>query len=182
MLERLRGLMPPRLRGTGALVLACAGLALVSGAVAGPAIAQSYTYARTGTNDPGQCAAGKGPAVMLEVRGLKSGEGNLFVRAYPARKSDWLKSKRYVIRIDAAPRAGKVDVCVPLPAPGAYAIAVQHDVNGNRSTDISTDGAGMSNNPGFKTFLGIPRPPSVESVRFDAGSGVTRMTIRMVYL
>jgi len=182
MFERPSGLMPPRSRGKGALAIACAGLALVSGAVAGPAIAQNYAYARTGANEPGACAAGKGPAVMVEVRGLKSAEGNLFVRAYPARKSDWLKSKRYLIRIDAAPRTGKVDVCVPLPAPGAYAIAVQHDVNGNRSTDISTDGAGMSNNPGFKTFLGIPRPPSVESVRFDAGSGVTRMTIRMVYL
>lgn len=182
MFEQSCGCISPRARQTGWFVLACAGLAFSSGWVAESATAQTYTYARTGTNDLSLCSAGKGPSVLVDVRGLKSADGNLFVRAYPAQKSDWLKSKRYVIRIDAAPRPGKMDVCVPLPAAGAYAIAVQHDANGNRSTDLSTDGAGISNNPGFKKILGIPRPPSVESARFDASSGVTRMTIRVIYL
>jgi uncharacterized protein (DUF2141 family) len=74
-------------------------------------------------------------------------------------------------------------VCVPLPAAGDYAIAVQHDANGNRQTDVSTDGAGMSNNPGIKKILGlVPRPPGIDKVRFKAGSGITSMTISMQYL
>jgi uncharacterized protein (DUF2141 family) len=182
LLERSCSCISSRARRKVWLAGACVGLAIASGAAAGPTVAQTYTYARTGANDLGLCSAGKGPSVLVEVRGLKSADGNLFVRVYPARKSDWLKSKRYVMRIDAAPRAGKVDVCVPLPSAGSYAIAVQHDANGNRSTDLSTDGAGMSNNPGFKTFIGIPRPPSVESARFDAGRGVTRISIKMFYL
>lgn len=161
---------------------AVAGVALAA-AVAAPVAAQGYVYARSTGNDPAQCAAGKGPAVHITVTGLKSSDGNLFVRAYPATKADWLVSKRYVIRVDAKPRAGSTTVCVPLPATGDFAIAVQHDANGNRQTDVSTDGAGMSNNPGIKKILGlVPRPPSVDKTRFTAGPGVTRMTIAMQYL
>jgi uncharacterized protein (DUF2141 family) len=159
-----------------------AALAL-SGLIAAPLAAQGYVYARTMNNDLGQCAAGKGPAVRITVTGLKSAAGYVFVRAYPARSADWLKSKRYILRVDAAAQAGSIAVCVPLSAQGDYAIAVQHDVNGNRKTDVSTDGAGMSNNPGIKKIIGlVPRPPSVEKTRFTAGPGITRITIAMQYL
>lgn len=164
-----------RLARTGAAGLALAGL------VAAPFAAQA-AYGRAGSNDLGACEVGKGPAVHITLTGLKSSSGNLFVRAYPATKADWLVSKRYVMRVDAKPRAGSMTVCVPLPAAGDYAIAVQHDVNGNRQTDLS-DGAGMSNNPGIKKVLGlVPRPPTVDKTRFSAGSGVTRMTISMQYM
>ncbi|MFM7403363.1 MAG: DUF2141 domain-containing protein [Erythrobacter sp.] len=164
------------------MVRATALTAVLAGLVAAPLTAQAYVYAQRASNDLGQCAAGKGPAVRIAVNGLKSADGNLFVRAYPPSKNDWLKSKRYLIRIEARPQAGSTTVCVPLPAVGDYAIAVTHDVNGNRKTDISTDGGGMSNNPEVKRFLGlVPRPPSVDKVRFTAGPGVTRMTIAMQY-
>ena len=164
------------------LPAALSGLVL-AGAAAAPIAAQTYTYARSGPNDLSLCSPGKGPAVRIAVSRLKSSAGNLFVRAYPAKSSDWLESKRYVMRIDAAPRQGSMTVCVPLPAPGDYAIAVQHDVNGNRKTDFSLDGAGMSNNPGIKKILGlIPQAPPLEKVRFTAGPGVTRMTVSMQYL
>lgn len=171
-----------RTAGKAMLVAAAAGLAF-GGSVAGTALAaQNYTYARSGPNDMSLCAPGKGPAVRVAVSGIKSSSGNLFVRAYPANSSDWLKSKRYVMRVDATPQPGNVAVCVPLPATGDYAIAVHHDVNGNRKSDLS-DGAGMSNNPGIKKVLGlVPRPPSVDKVRFSADSGVTRMSISIQYM
>jgi uncharacterized protein (DUF2141 family) len=161
---------------------AAAGLVLAAAIVA-PVAAQGYVYGRVASNDPGLCAAGKGPAVHITVTGLKSAEGNLFVRAYLANKADWLVSKRYVMRVETRARAGSMTVCVPLPSTGTFAIAVQHDANGNRKTDFSTDGAGMSNNPQIKKILGlVPRPPSVDKVSFTAGPGVTRMTIAMQYL
>lgn len=167
--------------GQAALPMAAAGLVLTS--ITAPLAAQTYTYARSGPNDLSLCAPGKGPAVRIAVSGLKSSSGNLFVRVYPARSSDWLESKRYVMRVDAVPQQGSMTVCVPLPAAGDYAIAVQHDANGNRKTDLSIDGAGMSNNPGIKKVLGlVPRPPSLDKVRFTAGPGVTRMAISMQYL
>ena len=159
-----------------------AALAMVAVLGAAPVAAQGYTYGRIMTNDLGQCAAGKGPAVRVAVDGLESGNGNLFVRAYLADTGDWLKSKRYIMRVDARPQAGTTTVCVPLPAPGNYAIAVHHDTNGNKKSDLA-DGAGMSNNPKIKKILGlVPRAPAVDKTRFTAGAGVARMTINMQYL
>lgn len=149
------------------------------GGVASPLAAQ--TLGGKIANDMSLCAPGKGPAVRVEISGLKSSGGNLFVRTYRARESDWLKSRRYLHRIDTTPRKGAMTVCVPLPSAGDYAIVVQHDVNGNREKDFSTDGAGMSNNPEIKTFLGIPRAPGLDKTRFSAGSSVTRIAIQMRY-
>lgn len=146
-----------------------------------PASSAQSGYAQVISNDMAKCAPGKGPSVRLRITGLRSGEGNLFVRTYKATSGDWLKSKRYITRLDAKPRAGAMSVCLPLPAAGQYAIVVQHDENGNRETDFSSDGAGMSNNPEIGSFLGIPRPPSVGKAAFTAGSGVTPMTIAVRY-
>jgi uncharacterized protein (DUF2141 family) len=166
----------PRLARRTAVMAA---LAVVATA---PVAAQGYTYGRIMTNDLGQCDAGKGPAVRVVVSGLESGSGNLFVRAYPADTGDWLKSKRYIMRVDARPQAGNTTVCVPLPATGNYAIAVHHDTNGNKKSDLA-DGAGMSNNPKIRKILGlIPRPPAVDKTRFTAGAGVSRMTINVQYM
>ena len=160
--------------GLGALALG------VSLALA-PASSARTGYANVLSNDLSQCAPGKGPAVRLRITGLRSSSGNLLVRTYHARGSDWLKAKRYISRIDAKPRAGAMTVCVPVPGPGRYAIADQHDENGNREMDVSTDGTGMSNNPAIGSFLGIPRPPSVDKTAFSVGTGVTPLTITVRY-
>lgn len=158
-------------------------LALFAGATAfyAPTLAAQSGYANVISNNLSKCASGKGPAVRVRITGLKSSRGNLFVRTYKATSRDWLKSKRYLTRLDARPRAGSMTVCVPVPAAGRYAIAVQHDANGNRKMDVSKDGAGMSNNPSIGSFLGIPRPPSVGKATFNAGKGVTNVSIRMRY-
>jgi uncharacterized protein (DUF2141 family) len=133
-------------------------------------------------NNMGRCAPGAGPAVRVDVSGIKSADGIVIVRAYHARENEWLKAKKYFAKVHEPARKGQMSVCIPVPAAGGqYAIAVQHDVKGNYSTNFSTDGAGMSNNPVVKTFIGIPRPPAVEQVAFAAGSGVTRVAIEMRY-
>ena len=146
-----------------------------------PSTAAQSGYANVISNNLSKCSAGNGPAVRLRITGLKNSSGNLFVRTYKATSGDWLKSKRYLSRLDARPSKGAMTVCIPVPSAGRYAIAVQHDINGNRQLDFSTDGAGMSNNPGIGSFLGIPRPPSVGKAAFSAGSGVTNLSIRVRY-
>lgn len=165
--------------GAGIAALGAAGALAFAGAE--PARAQQ-SYGVKIANDMSQCAPGKGPAIRLRVTGLRSGSGNLFVRTYFAKDSDWLRSRRYIHRIDMKPKKGVTYACVPVPRAGQYAIAVQHDANGNREKDFSTDGAGMSGDPVIRTFLGIPRPPALEETRFSAGKGVTRLSIEMRYL
>jgi uncharacterized protein (DUF2141 family) len=151
------------------------GLALGSAASAQPG------YGNVIGNDMSKCAADKGPAIKIMISGLKNSAGNLYVRTYRASSSDWLKSKRYLSRLNAQPRRGSVTVCVPVPSAGEYAVAVQHDVNGNAQTDLTIDGGGISNNVAIKRVLGIPRPPAVSQAAFSVGKGVRELAIRIQY-
>lgn len=152
-------------------VLAAAGLALGSGAAAaGQEI----------SNDLSRCAAGKGPAVLVNVRGVKETAGRIRVQSYPANSSAWLAKGRWLHRVESRANAGSMSFCVPVPAEGKYGIAVRHDINGNGKTDISKDGGGFSNNPSI-SILNLGKP-SVNKVAFQAGPGVTRITINLKYM
>ena len=134
-------------------------------------------------NDMGRCAAGAaGSAVLVDVSGFDKAVGIIRVQSYPATKSAWLEKGQWINRIEmpARPNGGQMLFCVPVPGPGRYAIAVRHDRNNNGKTDISEDGGGFSNNPKASIFnLG---KPSVDKAAFAAGSGVTRISIKLQYL
>ncbi|MEP2236266.1 MAG: DUF2141 domain-containing protein [Alteripontixanthobacter sp.] len=151
------------------LALATAGLALAS-----PAQAQ---YRQKINHDPSRCDAG--PAAMVTITDVKSSSGTIRVQSYRGTEADWLEKGKWINRIELPARAGTMRVCMPLPASGTYGIAVRHDVNGNGKTDLRADGGAMSNNPSLNIFnLG---KPSYKKTRFDAGSGVTSLSIRMRY-
>jgi len=164
-------------------VLALAAGAVVAGLAVPASLAAQPKFTNLIPNDMSRCASGAGPAVLVEVSGIKSADGLVIVRAYNAQAGEWLKAKKYFAKIHEPARKGRMNLCVPVPQVGGqYAIAVQHDVKGNYATNFSTDGAGMSNNPVVKTILGIPRSPPVEKVAFPAGAGVTRIAIAMRYM
>lgn len=132
------------------------------------------------SNDMSKCSAGKGPAIQVNVRGIKGLTGKIRVQNYPATSSAWLAKGRWLQRIESRASASALNFCVPLSASGKYAIAVRHDKNGNGKTDISSDGGGFSNNPSINVLnLG---KPSVGKVTFTAGPGITTITVNMKYL
>jgi uncharacterized protein (DUF2141 family) len=152
-------------------LLAAFGLTLASGAAAA---------GQELSNDLSRCAAGKGPAVLVSVRGVKESTGKVRVQAYPATGSAWLAKGRWLSRVESRANAGNMTFCVPVPAEGRYGIAVRHDRNANGKTDISKDGGGFSNNPSIN-ILNLGKP-SVGKVAFQAGPGVTRIAINLRYM
>ena len=153
------------------LFVAVTAIALVSGgAAAGTVI----------NNDMARCTAGNGPAVIVQVRGVKEAAGRIRVQSYPATGGAWLAKGRWINRVEARANTGAMSFCVPVPAAGNYGIAVRHDRNANGKTDISKDGGGFSNNPSIN-ILNLGKP-SVGKVSFYAGTGVTRITINLKYL
>lgn len=163
---------PARLR-FAAPTLALAGAAL---AVATPAQAQYRQHLR---HDAAKCS-GDGPAIRITVSGVKSSAGTLRVQLYRATRAEWLETGRWLNRIELPARAGTMSVCMPAPEAGTYGIAIRHDVNGNRETDLTQDGGGASNNPSFNVFnLG---KPSYSKVAFSLGQEVKVLTIRMRYM
>jgi uncharacterized protein (DUF2141 family) len=152
-------------------LVAMVGLALVSG---GAVASQELN------NDMSRCTSGNGPAVLVHVRGIKEAAGKVRVQSYPAIAGAWLAKGRWLHRVETPASAGSMNICIPVPSEGKYGIAVRHDRNGNGKTDISQDGGGFSNNPSI-SILNLGRP-SVNKVAFDAGPGVTRITVNLKYM
>ena len=158
-----------------ALALALSTIGLAGLTLASPAQAQ---FKQKITHDASRCNGG-GPAVLVQIGGIKPGGGTLRVQSYRGVESDWLKSGRWINRVELPARAGTMRVCMPVPAAGTYGIAVRHDLNNNGETDLSTDGGAMSGNPSINIWnLG---KPSYKKTAFRAGPGVTRISITMRY-
>jgi uncharacterized protein (DUF2141 family) len=103
------------------------------------------------------CSGGHAPAVLVHVDGFKSRTGNLRVQIYGSNPEDFLVKGRKLKRIDLpVTRSGPMDVCVALPAPGNYAVAVRHDIDGSGSSNWN-DGGGFSRNPSLSLLSLKPR-------------------------
>jgi uncharacterized protein (DUF2141 family) len=129
--------------------------------------------------DAAACAARSGrTALIVNVRGFRGRTGSLRIAAYGSNAADFLARGRWVRRIDLpVARSGSMPVCVALPRPGRYAIAVRHDENGDGHSDWS-DGGGFSRNPA----LAFPSPrPAYEQVAINVPAGVHGTDIILNY-
>ena len=156
------------------------GLLFAAGAIATVPVASQAQYEPKISNNLAACAPGKGPAIKVTITDIKSSTGNVRLHSYYAKKSDWLKKGRWLKRIDVPAKAGSMTFCIPVDAPGEYALGARHAKNGNDEDDITIDGAAMSNDPPINIWnLG---KPSVQKATFRVGNGVTNVTMRMRYL
>lgn len=156
-----------------------AAIASLCGLALAPLPAQAQ-YEQKIRNDMSKCAPGSGPAIRVTITDIKSGTGNVRLHSYYARQSDWLKKGKWLKRIDIPAKAGTMTFCIPVDAPGDYAIGARHDKNGNDEDDITIDGAAMSNDPPINIWnLG---KPNVKKASFRVGNGVTNVIMRMRYL
>lgn len=125
--------------------------------------------------DAAVCQSGR-PAVQVRVSGFKQASGNVRVTLYDAR--GYLKKKASLrkVRVPVSAR-GPVDVCIAVPRPGRYAVAVQHDTNGNKDLDRA-DGGGFSRNPG----LSLIGRPSFGATSFEVGTRPRVIPVTLQYL
>lgn len=117
------------------------------GWLAAPALA---TPAGGGVLGPDAAACRSGvdaSAVLVRVKGFKARTGTLRVQVYGSNPDDFLAKGRKLRRIDLpVTMQGPMAVCVALPAPGDYAVAVRHDIDGSGKSGWN-DGGGFSRNP-----------------------------------
>jgi uncharacterized protein (DUF2141 family) len=128
------------------------------------------------------CTDGK-PAMLVRVEGLKSRTGLIRVQTYGGDPARYFDKGAYLERVQVrVPAAGPVEVCMPVPKAGTYAVSVKHDANGNGSTDVGSDGGGFSGNPNLSLldviFKRKPAPAQVE-VRV---TGLTTVPVRLNYV
>ncbi|MBS0476117.1 MAG: DUF2141 domain-containing protein [Proteobacteria bacterium] len=134
----------------------------------------------------GRCRAGEsGPALLVDVEGLKDRKGNLKLEVYPSNDDDFLADDNVLVsagktfrRVEVpVPASGEVQVCVRIPGPGSYSISLLHDRDANRKFGLSVDGIGFSGNP----RLGVRKPKAAATRLAVNSSGMSRTTIVMNY-
>src|ERR1700752_978338 len=106
--------------------------------------------------DPPACRAGR-PSILVNVLGLSQRTGNVRVVIYnnPATFLDRGATLRR-INVPVTPN-GPMRVCIAVPNPGTYAVAVRHDVDGDNARGDWSDGGGFSRNPRITLLRLRPR-------------------------
>ena len=147
--------------GLGALALA---------AVAAPAGAQLGA-------DAGACRSGQ-PSILVNVIGLSQRTGNVRVALY-GNPSTFLERGQTMRKINVPVTAGgPMRVCIAVPRPGRYAIAVRHDVDGDNARGDWSDGGGFSRNPRVSL---LHLRPSFDAVAVNVGQGVLGVNVVLNY-
>lgn len=125
----------------------------------------------------GACVAGK-PSVIVRLAGFKQPTGRVKVSLYGADTKRWLARGGKITRVKIPVTGRSMDVCLPVPAPGRYAVAVHHDLNLNGERDRQ-DGGGYSRNP--KVSLVNPKP-QFSKAAFDVGNGPAKVGVTLLYI
>jgi uncharacterized protein (DUF2141 family) len=141
---------------------------MLSVAVAGVALAANPAAAQAALGpDAASCRAGSNqPAFLVNVTGFKNRTGRVRVQLYGDNPNDFLVKGKKLRRIDLpVTPSGAMSVCVAVPRPGTYAIAVRHDADADGKSGWS-DGGGFSRNPKVSLF---DLKPSLQEVAVPVG-------------
>lgn len=133
--------------------------------------------------DPSLCAGSGEPTILVKVAGLKNRAGTVRVRTFNGSPDTYFNKKFAQKRLQyPVPTSGPVEICVPVGAPGTYAIDVRHDINDNGDTDRS-DGVGASGNPKISLMsILFGRKPPAQQVQVSVARGTTVVPITVRYL
>jgi uncharacterized protein (DUF2141 family) len=129
------------------------------------------------------CAPGADkPAMLVHIEGLRPHAGHVRVQAYGGDPEGYFEKGTYIARIDVdLPPSGSVEVCMPVPRPGTYAVAVKHTVGDPGSFALS-NGGGFSGNPPIGALDALMRrKPAPRQVQV-AVRGLTHVPVMMRYL
>ncbi len=118
-------------------------------------------------------------AIRVIVKNVRKAKGTITADLHGDKPEEFLKKKKKLVRVRVPARIGSVEMCLPVPGPGVFAIGLYHDVNGNRKFDKNALGLpaepyGVSNNPGLR--LG---PPKHKEARFTVGPNGTTVEITL---
>lgn len=133
----------------------------------------------------GRCRPNEpGPALLVNVTGLRDRQGRIKLEVYPSNDQDFLADDNVLInagktfrRVDLPlPAQGPVRLCVRIPGPGAYSLLVLHDRDGNHRFGLGGDGIGFGGNPRLRY-----KRPSAAETRIVAGPRITAIDVAIHY-
>lgn len=117
-------------------------------------------------------------AVRVVISGFKNRSGAVRVQVYGPGPAGFLAKGKWLKRVEvpAASAVGSA-ICIALPGPGRYAIAVRHDADRNGKSGWD-DGGGFSRNPRISL---LRLKPQFEQVAITVGREVVDVAVVMNY-
>ena len=146
-------------------------------AVGGAALIAATTALAAPAEVAGACAPGR-PSVIVHLAGFKQPAGRVKISIYGSDAGRWLAKGGKIGKVKVPVTGRSMDVCVPVPAPGRYAVAVHHDLNINGERDRQ-DGGGYSRNP--RVSLLNPKP-AFSKAAFEVGNGPAKVGVTLLYI
>ena len=118
--------------------------------------------------------------LRILVDGVRSDKGLMTATLYPGDAGKFLK-KDGALKVWRDPaHPPTTAMCIWLPGPGTYALAIYHDANANMKLDRGmfgpTEAYGFSNNPKVRFA-----PPVYDAVKFQANEGDTTVHVNLHY-
>jgi uncharacterized protein (DUF2141 family) len=115
------------------------------------------------------------------VQGVRNDDGLMTATLYGDDPVKFLKGAGELKVWREPAKAPVTEMCVWLPGPGNYAVAIYHDAKRamrftRGALGMPTQGYGFSRNPHL--FLG---PPSLGATQFPAGAGETTVFVKLRY-
>jgi uncharacterized protein (DUF2141 family) len=126
-----------------------------------------------------ECNASTADKLYVSVTGVKTSSGQVAVTLYANNPKKFLARHGSLGVARTPAQAGTTRVCVAVPGPGRYAVAVYHDVDGDGHIDrnligLPSEPFALSNNPPPKMAF-----PSIGPSLFTAQAGETSITVRL---
>ncbi|HEY0625419.1 MAG TPA: DUF2141 domain-containing protein [Allosphingosinicella sp.] len=150
---------------------------LSSIAVAALAITAAPAPAQAVGPDAAACRSGR-PSILVNVKGFKNRAGKVRVQLYGSNPADFLAKGKKLRRIDIpVDSSGPMQVCIAVPRPGNYAVAVRHDADANGKSGWN-DGGGFSRNPDISL---TKLRPKHSQVVIAVGNGVKNIDVVLNY-
>jgi len=135
--------------------------------------------------DAAACIGGHGPAIQVNIVGLKDRTGEIWLELYPATESDFLRPDQDLVAEGKVfrrtrskpPASGAVSICIRTPHAGRFTLLLRHNRVGKDKFSVFSDGAGVpSNRP-----MGRSKPKFDQAI-IGVGPAVTVANIRVQYL
>jgi len=127
--------------------------------------------------DAAACRSNR-PSILVNLTHFNQRTGNIRVAIYnnPNTFLDRGATLRK-INVPVTP-GGPMRVCIAVPQPGQYAVAVRHDVDGDNARGDWGDGGGFSRNPSLSLLHLRPR---FGDVAVNVGHGVLGVNVVLNY-
>lgn len=128
-----------------------------------------------------QTDTGPRATLVVSLMGMRNDGGTVRCTLFSSRDGFPADAGRAVARAEGTPRSGRSTCRFEDLAPGAYAVSVHHDEDGDGVFDTGIFGIPLEGVGASRDAHGTMGPPSFEDARIEVPEGESRIVVHVAY-